>query len=141
VNFKSFIAAMGICAVASPAFAQQGSGQPVQPAATTVAPGKHIDSLWNGALIGAGVGAVGAWVFTRANCGPRGYDEECTAIAGPLGTILFVPAGAVGGAIIDRLINKTLPAGATSRTAIAPLLSNKNGKKDLGVALRMKIRF
>jgi hypothetical protein len=140
MNFRSVIVALALCAIASSAFAQQPAPQ-TAPAATTVAPGKHIDSLWNGALIGAGVGAVGAWIFTRANCGPRGYDEECTAIAGPVGTLIFVPAGALSGAIIDRLINKTLPVGATSRTALGPTLSQKNGRKNLGVALNMKISF
>jgi hypothetical protein len=141
MNVKSVIAAMALCAVASSAFAQQPAPQAAQPAATTVAPGKHIDSLWNGALIGAGVGVAGAWIFTRANCGPRGYDDECSAIAGPVGTLIFVPAGALSGAIIDRLINKTLPVGATSRTSLGPTLSQKNGKKNLGVALNMKISF
>jgi hypothetical protein len=67
------------------------------------------DSVWNGALIGAGLGAVGAWAFTRYNCGPAGYDDECTYIAAPVGAVTFVPGGAIVGAVIDWLIQK--PAG------------------------------
>jgi hypothetical protein len=108
---------------------------------TTLKPEKHIDSLWNGALIGAGVGAASAWVFTRANCGPRGYDNECSAIAGLVGTAIFVPGGAIAGAIIDRLINKTLPPGAAAHTSVGPMLSSKNGRSNAGIAVRLKIGF
>jgi hypothetical protein len=133
MKLKSFAAALALSAVASSADAQSPT--------TTAKPEKHIDSLWNGALIGAGVGAVGAWIFTRANCGPRGFDDECSLIAGPIGTAIFVPAGAIGGAIIDRLINKTLPPGAKAHTSIAPLLSQQGGRKKAGVALKVKIKF
>lgn len=134
MNIKSVVAALALCAVATSAHAQQSGS-------TIVKPAKHIDSLWNGALLGAGVGAIGAWIFTRANCGPRGYDDECAYIAGPLGVAIFVPAGALSGALIDRLINKTLPAGVTSRTSIAPTLSQRHGRKNVGVALKMRIKF
>lgn len=137
MSFKSASAAVLLCVLASPAFAQQLDMQPASQAATAAAPGKHIDPVWNGVLIGAGAGAVGAWIFTRANCGPRGYDDECTAIAAVAGTAIFVPGGMLVGGIIDRLINKTLPAGVTSRTAIAPMVSRRNP----GVALKMKISF
>jgi hypothetical protein len=133
MNFKSGVAALALTAIASSAFAQQP--------ATIVKPAKHIDPVWNGVLIGAGAGAVGAWVFTRANCGPPGYDDECTAIAAVAGTSIFVPGGMLVGGIIDRLINKTLPPGATSRTSVVPTLSGKSGKKIAGVALKMKISF
>lgn len=134
MRFKSFAAALILVLSAGPAFAQQ-------PPTTIVKPGKHIDSLWNGALIGAGVGAVGAWIFTRANCGPAGYDDECTYIAAPVGVVIFVPAGAIGGAIIDRLINMTLPVGAKSHTSIAPILSRQGGRTKSGVMLNLKIGF
>jgi hypothetical protein len=118
----------------APSFAQTAGTAPAKTA-------KHIDSLWNGALIGAGVGAASAWVFTRANCGPRGYDNECSVIAGTASTIVFIPAGAVGGAIIDRLINKTLPPGTTAHTSVAPLVGRSGGQKNLGVALNVKLKF
>ena len=120
--------------VATAAFAQQ-------PATTVVKPGKQIDSVWNGALIGAAAGVVPAWIFTRANCGPKGYDDECAAIAGPVGVLIFVPAGAVTGAVIDRLINKTLPPGTAARASISPVLASRGKRTGAGVAFNLKIRF
>lgn len=134
MKLKSVIAAWLLCFIASAATAQT-------PATTALKPAKHIDSVWNGALIGAGVGAIGAWIFTRANCGPRGYDDECSVIAGPVGTAIFVPAGAISGAIIDRLINKTLPPGAKAHTSIAPVLSQQGGRKKPGVMFKLRIGF
>jgi hypothetical protein len=55
--------------------------------------------------------------------------------------LIFVPGGAIAGAIIDRLINKTLPPGANAHTTIAPIVSQKNGTRNAGVALKLKIRF
>jgi hypothetical protein len=133
MRFRTTAALLMMLMFARSAYAEQPQ--------TTVKPEKHIDSLWNGALIGAGVGAASAWVFTRANCGPRGYDNECSAIAGLASTIVFVPAGTIAGAIIDRLINKTLPPGAAAHTAVGPMLSSKNGRPNAGVALRLKIGF
>lgn len=134
MNLKTAVAAVALCAFASSAYAQQ-------PATTTLKPAKQIDSVWNGVLIGAGAGAVGAWIFTRVNCGPAGYDNECSAIAALAGTALFVPAGMLTGGIIDRLINKTLPPGADAHAAISPFVSRKNGIRDAGAALTLKIRF
>jgi hypothetical protein len=123
-----------LTALSTPSFAQSTAIPPAKP-------GKQIDSLWNGALIGAGVGAATAWIFTRANCGPRGYDNECSAIAGIAGTIVFVPSGAIAGAIIDRLINKTLPPGTTAHTTIAPLVADSGGRRRMGVAFNLKLKF
>ena len=69
-------------------------------------PDRPRDSVLNGALIGAAAGVAGAFVFTRINCGPPGYDSECQAIAGPVGVLIMVPAGMVIGALIDRSIGK-----------------------------------
>jgi hypothetical protein len=134
MRFKSITAALVLCLFATPALARQAP-------ATTVKPGKQIDSIWNGALIGAAAGIVPAWIFTRANCGPRGYDDECSAIAGPVGVLIFVPAGAVTGAVIDRLINKTLPPGTKAHAAISPVLAQRGARRSAGVALSLKIRF
>lgn len=134
MHLKSLAPALAFTMIASSAYAQQSS-------TTVVKPGKQIDSVWNGVLIGAGAGAVGAWIFTRANCGPRGYDDECSAIAAVAGTAIFVPGGMLVGGVVDRLINKTLPAGATSRTSIGPTFGKRDGRKDAGLALKVKIQF
>jgi hypothetical protein len=133
MNFRSAVFALVLCLAASSANAQQ--------TAAAVKPVKQIDSVWNGAVIGAGAGVAGAWIFTRVNCGPRGYDKECSAIAAPLGFVLFVPGGAIAGAIIDRLINKTLPAGANAHAVIAPIVAVKDGRKSTGLAMKMTFRF
>lgn len=133
MNFKTIAAALVICTSAGAAYAQQP--------ATTAKPSKQIDSVWNGALIGAGAGVVGTWIFTRVNCGPRGYDNECSAIAELGGLALFVPSGAIAGAIIDRLINKTLPAGANAHTEITHTWSQQGGRWKTGVAFRLNLRF
>lgn len=134
MHLKSLAAAIAFSLIAGSASAQL-------PSTTVVKPGRHIDPVWNGVLIGAGTGAVGAWIFTRANCGPRGYDDECSVNVGIVATPVFVASGMLVGGIIDRLINKTLPAGATSRTSISPLTTSKSGRKDTGVALKVKIQF
>ena len=59
-------AALVLTFAASPALAQQ-----VQKPA-----GRSRDSVVNGALIGAAAGIAGAFVFTRINCGPLGYDPS-----------------------------------------------------------------
>lgn len=99
---------------------------------------KRTDSVWNGLLIGLGAGIVGAELFVRYNCGPRGYDDECAAIATLAGWATFVPGGAAVGALIDRFTGNTLlyragPGGST--TAIAPIAGRGRG----GVA--MSLRF
>ena len=59
------------------------------------------DSLWNGALIGAGAGAVGGAVWGLNMCGSN--DTECFAIAGPVGILGGIGIGAAVGAIADAL--------------------------------------
>ena len=134
MRLRSVVAALLISALASPVFAQGAS-------ATVVKPGKQIDSVWNGVLIGAGAGAVATWIFTRANCGPTGHDVECTAVAALGGAAVFIPSGALIGGIVDRLINKTLPPAASAHTSIAPILSKRDGRRNAGIALNLKIRF
>jgi hypothetical protein len=77
---------------------------------------KQIDSVWNGAVIGAGIGAVTGYVWGREMCG--GDDDECLIRSVPVGLVIFTPAGALTGALIDRLINKMVPA-AQSTTSVA----------------------
>src|SRR5687768_16623083 len=39
---------------------------------------RRTDSIWNGLLIGLGAGLVASEVWRRSECGPRGYDNECS---------------------------------------------------------------
>lgn len=71
---------------------------------STVTTIRRADRLWNGLLIGLGAGMLATEVFVRQNCGPRGYDDECAAIAASVGVLTFVPGGAVIGALIDKSI-------------------------------------
>ena len=57
------------------------------------------DSVWNGLLIGAGVGAGAGYVWARSQCG--GNDAECSAITNPVGIIVGGAIGAAVGAILD----------------------------------------
>lgn len=59
------------------------------------------DSVWNGLLIGAGVGIGSGYVWGYKVCG--GNDDECFAIAGPAGMITGAGIGAAVGAIADLL--------------------------------------
>jgi hypothetical protein len=61
------------------------------------------DSVWDGLLIGAGIGAAGGYLWARHICGSN--DPECFAIAGPVGVLGGVGIGATIGAIIDALHN------------------------------------
>src|SRR5262245_11204374 len=65
------------------------------------AAGGRRDSVWNGLLIGAGVGAAGGAIWGRNICGSN--DSECLAIAGPVGILGGAGIGAVIGAIADAL--------------------------------------
>ena len=65
---------------------------------------RRADSIWNGLLIGLGVGVVASEVWRHSECGPRGYDTECSAIVSGVGVLTMVPAGAVAGAFIDKFI-------------------------------------
>ena len=59
------------------------------------------DSVWNGALIGAGIGAVGGYVWARNICGSN--DSECFVISAPVGILGGAGIGAAVGAIADAL--------------------------------------
>jgi hypothetical protein len=57
------------------------------------------DSVADGLLIGAGIGAAGGYLWARQQCG--GNDPECAAIANPIGIVVGAAIGATVGAILD----------------------------------------
>jgi hypothetical protein len=61
------------------------------------------DSVWDGLLIGGGIGAAGGYLWARHICGSN--DPECFAIAGTVGVLGGFGIGAAIGAIIDALHN------------------------------------
>jgi hypothetical protein len=79
------------------------------------------DSLWNGALIGAGV-AIGTGLFLCTRTEPW---ENCRDDAGPMLRIGALGAGI--GIVIDALIRdrKTSIADAGARLNIAPVVSRR----------------
>jgi hypothetical protein len=87
---------------------------------------RRADRLWNGLFIGLGAGIVGAEVFVYKVCGPRGYDDECSAIASLVGWATFVPGGAVVGALLDKAIGNRIlysRAGSRIRVSVSPVIS------------------
>jgi hypothetical protein len=68
-----------------------------------VVKGGQRDSVWDGLLIGAGIGAVGGYQWGRHICGSN--DSECFAIAGTVGVLGGIAIGATIGAVVDRLHN------------------------------------
>jgi hypothetical protein len=76
----------------------------------------RADAVWNGALIGLGVGAIpGAWLGTV-------YCDECQHRTGPVltGVLLFGGIGVAIGAGIDALVGKVGRLAYTSRQPPAP---------------------
>jgi hypothetical protein len=65
------------------------------------APNPTSDSVWEGLLIGAGIGGVSGYVWARQLCGTD--DDECFYIAAPAGIITGTGIGALVGAIVDKL--------------------------------------
>jgi len=94
----------------------------------------HRDSLLNGTLIGLGAGAASAVGFVRWQCGPPGFDKECSAIATLVG-VGFVPIGAGLGVLVDFLVRKTVYRHAGDMTVdVTPMLSR--GRTGVNVTLR-----
>ena len=62
---------------------------------------RRRDSVWNGTLIGAGIGAGGGYLWARNICGSN--DGECFAIAGTIGILGGTGIGAAIGAVADAL--------------------------------------
>lgn len=76
---------------------------------------KDRDRLWNGMLIGAGIGAaVGMLIAPPAFCG-GGHDTECAMIVRATIGLGSIAAGVGIGALVDGLQRRdaTLPFGAT----------------------------
>lgn len=74
---------------------------------------KDRDRLWNGMLIGAGVGAaVGMLIAPPAFCG-GGHDTECAMIVRATFGLGSIAAGVGIGALVDGLTRRdaTLPFG------------------------------
>ena len=63
--------------------------------------GNRHDSVWNGALVGAGVGAAGGYLWASNLCGSD--DAECFSVAGPVGILSGAGIGAAVGALLDAL--------------------------------------
>jgi hypothetical protein len=61
---------------------------------------KQGDPLWNGVVIGVGVGAAGGYAWGRDMCGD---DEECSIRAIPVGILGGALIGGAVGAIADAL--------------------------------------
>lgn len=60
------------------------------------------DSVWNGVLIGAAIGAGGGYLWARNICSPKD-DEECFAITSRAGVLGGAAIGALAGGILDAL--------------------------------------
>jgi hypothetical protein len=88
------------------------------------------DTLWNGMLIGAGVGAaVGMLVAPQAFCGSN--DSECAVI---VRTVIGLPAiaGGIGiGALVDGLV---------SRDGAVPVGNGRTTRPRVS-GLQMSVRF
>ena len=67
------------------------------PSATVKTNGR--DSIWNGLLIGAGIGAGAGYLWARGICGSN--DSECSAITTPVGLLAGAGIGAAAGGILD----------------------------------------
>jgi hypothetical protein len=82
---------------ARPIVAASPRQSPAQPTARVQKNGS--DSIWNGLLIGAGIGAGGGYVWARSQCGSN--DSECSAITTPVGLLAGAGIGAAIGAVLD----------------------------------------
>jgi hypothetical protein len=82
------------------------------------------DSLANGIMLGVVAGAAAGYGWVRAECGPPGYDDECSANAGIVLIPITVGIGAGVGARVDHVIHKTLYRSLRgSRVAVVPVVS------------------
>ena len=86
------------------------------------------DSVLNGALIGGAIGLGATLILAKRACGTLSGNSECAEIWVPGGLSLFVPAGIVTGALIDRAVGN-------DRVMVAPVI----GKR--GAALTGTIRL
>ena len=94
------------------------------------APNGKRDRLWNGMLIGAGIGAAaGMLVAPRALCGSN--DTECSVIVRAAIGLPAIAGGIGIGALVD---------GLTSRDATMPFGNGRAPKPRLS-GLQMSVRF
>ena len=82
-------------------FAVKRASLPDSPARVTPAGGAFGDSMWDGFLIGAGVGVAGGYLWGRSLCGSN--DQECSVISTRAGMLGGAAIGGAIGAIIDAL--------------------------------------
>lgn len=94
---------------------------------------RRSDSLWNGLLIGAGVGIVATEVWARQTCG---NDGECAAITRLVGWGALAGGGAAVGALFDRFTgnNVIYRAGASSTIRVTPLV----GRRTTGLSVSLE---
>jgi hypothetical protein len=94
---------------------------------------RRTDTLWNGFLIGAAIGAASIPVWQRAECGSN--DSECATIVGAVGLVTLVPAGAVAGLLTDRFIMRTvyLAPGETASVMFTPFARRGGGGLSVAV--------
>jgi hypothetical protein len=94
---------------------------------------RRTDSLWNGILIGAGIGFVGTEVWTHRACG---RDPECAVYVRLAGWGAMGGGGAIVGAIIDKFTGNRViyRAGTASAIRIAPVA----GRRATGLAVLLQ---
>ena len=98
---------------------------------------KRRDSVWNGLLIGGGIGAASGLIIANSQCR---NDSECSAIA----NVAFVPAGLVIGLVTGALIDRSMTRYDTvfsgnvgsrqARFHISPIISQKQKGLVLSIA-------
>ena len=80
------------------------------------------DKLWNGVVIGAGVGAaVGMFVFPQYFCGAQ--DTECSTIVRATMGLISIGAGIGIGALVDGLQSRDASVPFSNGGASRPRLS------------------
>jgi hypothetical protein len=100
---------------------------------------KEPDRLWNGILIGGGIGVAAGFLAASGVCGQN--DSECSAIARPVFVLPGIGIGIAIGALIDRSLNKfgtvfTSPGAAGQpRVSLSPVFSRQHR------AFRLSIGF
>jgi hypothetical protein len=72
----------------------------IRPARVKQRGGARRDTVWNGLLIGAGLGAAGGFIWAWNFCGR--LDEDCSIVT-PLGVLGGAAIGGAIGAIVDTL--------------------------------------
>jgi hypothetical protein len=95
----------------------------------------RTDKVGNGALIGLGIGTGLGVAVAEGSCGDY---EECHAMARAVGYGVFIPLGAIAGAVVDKFIGpKTVFLSSDRRVrsmTVEPVLARNRAA--LAVALR-----